>query len=142
MAPQDHYEDILHLPHHVLKSRPPMPMSDRAAQFAPFAALTGFGASIRETARRTDEQADPDEQAMTVLNRKLRLLAAHLADAPELSVIYFCPDARKSGGAYQTAVGAVRKIDESARLLVMQDGTQIPLDAVLDMESALFAALL
>ena len=121
------YDEIMGLPHHVSKTRPQMPMSDRAAQFASFAALTGYEAAVQETARLTDPRAQLDEGQIEAINRQLVYLQAHIADQPTATVTYFLPDLRKEGGAYQTVFGAVKKIDGMAQLLWMADGTKIPL---------------
>ena len=132
------YDDIIDLPHHVSATRPRMSMIDRAAQFSPFAALTGYDAAIKETGRLTDEHIELSEESRAALDRKQQLLMDNLADRPRVSVTYFVPDERKSGGAYVTVTGQVKKIDEFARLLVLTDGVKIPLDDVLDLESGLF----
>ena len=91
------YDDIIHLPHHVSQNHPQMSMHDRAAQFAPFAALTGYEAAVRETARLTAEKRELDAQEAEELNRRLTELAARLPDHPEVTVEYFVPDDRKAG---------------------------------------------
>ena len=135
------YDDIIDLPHHVSATRPRMSMIDRAAQFSPFAALTGYDAAIKETGRLTDERIELTEDSRAVLDRKQQLLLDNLADHPEASVTYFVPDERKSGGAYVTVTGIVKKVDDYQRLLILTDGTKIPLDEILDMESELFRSL-
>ena len=135
------YDDIIDLPHPEPQTHPRMPMRDRAAQFAPYAALTGYDAVIRETGRLTDTRIEPDEEALTALNMKFRLLMDALGDAPEITLLVFRPDARKAGGAYLTVTGRVRKVDEYARLMTLQDGTKIPMDDILDMTGALFSPL-
>ena len=105
-----------------------MPMSDRAAQFAPFAALTGYDAAIKETGRLTDDKIELDEEALTALDMKYQLLMDALDDAPEVTITYFQPDERKAGGKYLTATGAVKKVDDYERLITMQDGAKIPMD--------------
>lgn len=132
------YDDILNLPHHVSASRPHMPAADRAAQFAPFAALTGYDAAVRETARQTDARLELDECEKEALNDKLRVLDEHLENAPEVTVTYFRPDDRKAGGAYVTVSGAVRKIDGYARVVVLADGGRIPIDEIAGLDSDLF----
>lgn len=133
------YDDILHLPHHVSGTRPRMPIRDRAAQFSPFAALTGHNAAILETARLTDARKELSEDAKDALLHKLNLLADHSAEYPEIAVTYFLPDEKKIGGSYVTAAGALKKIDDYTHMLVMLDGTEIPLADILDVECALFA---
>ena len=133
MRTSNKYDEILSLPHHVSKTRPQMPMSDRAAQFAPFAALTGYDSAIKETGRLTDERIELDEEALTALDRKYQLLMDTLDDAPEVTIIYFQPDERKAGGQYVSATGTVKKVDTFGRRILLQDGTRIPLDSVYDL---------
>lgn len=135
------YDDIIDLPHHVSATRPRMSMIDRAAQFSPFAALTGYDAAIKETGRLTDERIELSEESRATLDRKQQLLVECLADHPEVSVTYFIPDERKSGGEYVTVTGIVKKVDDYQRLLLLTDGTKIPLDDILDLESELFHGL-
>lgn len=137
----DKYDDILELPHHVSKTRPQMPMSDRAAQFAPFAALTGYEAAIRETGRRTEAKIDLGEDALAALNQRYLHLVEVLPQRPHISITYFCPDERKSGGAYITMTGIVAKADAAKRRLTLEDGTEIPLDDILTLEGEVFASL-
>ena len=135
------YNKIMGLPHHVSKTRPQMPMSDRAAQFAPFAALTGYDAAIKETGRLTDERIELDVEALSALDMKYQLLMEALDEAPEVIITYFRPDERKAGGKYVSAVGAVKKIDDFERRITMQDGAKIPMDDVLSIEGELFSVL-
>ena len=135
------YNEIMGLPHHVSKTRPQMPMSDRAAQFAPFAALTGYDAAIKETGRLTDERIELDVEALSALDMKYQLLMEVLDEAPEVTITYFRPDERKAGGKYVSAVGAVKKIDDFERRITMQDGAKIPMDDVLSIEGELFSVL-
>lgn len=134
----DKYDCIINLPHHGSSKRPQMPMMDRAAQFSPFAALTGYGDAIIETARQTEEKVDMDEEAYAILNRKFRLLMEQIDELPEVGITYFEPDARKSGGAYLTATGTLKKIDEFERILVMSDGKKIRMDEVIDIDGDIF----
>lgn len=133
MRMNNRYDEIINLPHHVSKTRPQMPLSDRAAQFAPFAALTGYDSAIKETGRLTDERIELDEEALTALDRKYQLLIEALDDAPEVTIIYFQPDERKAGGQYVSATGTVKKVDTFGRRILLQDGTRIPLDSVYDL---------
>ena len=133
MRMNNRYDEIMELPHHVSKTRPQMPMSDRAAQFAPFAALTGYGSAIKETGRLTDERIELDEEALAALDRKYQLLMDALDDAPTVTITYFQPDERKAGGQYVSATGTVKKVDTFGRRILLQDGTRIPLDSVYDL---------
>lgn len=135
------YNEIINLPHHVSKTRPQMPMSDRAAQFAPFAALTGYDSAIKETGRLTDEKIEMDEEALNILNMKFQILVDSLDDEPEVTFTYFKPDERKAGGAYLEVTGTVKKVDDFERLIVMQNGTKMPMDDILNIEGEIFASL-
>ena len=135
------YNEIMGLPHHVSKNRPQMPMSDRAAQCAPFAALTGYDAAIKETGRLTDERIELDVEALSALDMKYQILMEALDEAPEVTITYFQPDERKAGGKYVSAVGAVKKIDDFERRITMRDGTRIPMDDVLSIDGEMFSSL-
>ena len=128
------YDDIIHLPHHVSPDRPHMPMQDRAAQFSPFAALTGYDAAILETARLTDAKRELTEEQKELLGRQLHLLQSRLQEAPVVAVTFFVPDSRKAGGAYRTVSGTAKKIDEALGLLVMSSGVSVPFDDILSLE--------
>lgn len=132
------YDDIIHLPHHVSKTHPQMPVSDRAAQFAPFAALTGHDAAIRETACLTEEKAELDENAKMIIDEKLRFVQETLSAKPEITVTYFQPDEKKAGGKYMTASGNVKKIDMYKGLIIMTDGLKIPFDDIYEVEGEIF----
>ena len=139
---EDHrYDDIIRLPHPVSRTRPQMPMQDRAAQFSPFAALTGYGDAIREIGRLTSERAELDEEERELLDRKQQYLLEHLAEHPVLTVTYFVPDEKKDGGAYLSKSGTLKKIDEIGRWMLFADGTKIPLDEITGIESELFCDL-
>ena len=142
MNRKDNYSDIIALPHHVSKTRPQMSMQDRAAQFSPFAALTGYDAAINETGRLTDERIELGEETRAALDRKQQYLMDMISDQPEIAVTYFVPDERKSGGAYVTVTGNLKRIDEYERLMLMTNGTKIPLDDIMDIESDLFKGIL
>lgn len=133
------YEDIINLPHHVSATRPQMSMIDRAAQFSPFAALTGYDAAIKETGRLTDEKIEMDEEALNILNMKFQILVDSLDDKPEVTFTYFKPDERKAGGAYLEVTGTVKKVDDFERLIVMQNGTKMPMDDILNIEGEIVA---
>lgn len=136
------YDDIIHLPHHVSATRPRMSLENRAAQFTPFKALTGYEDAIEETGRLTGRRIELAEGAIEALDMKLAMLADMMDDHPQIAVTYFRPDEKKQGGAYVTATGAVKKIDEVERVIVMMNGEKIALADVLDIEGELFEALL
>ena len=125
------YDDIINLPHPSSAKHPRMPMSDRAAQFSPFAALTGHGAAIEETARLTDRRIELTEEEKTVLDEKLRLL---LETGGEGMITYFLPDERKDGGAYVTKLGTIKKIDPLEGRVILTDRTAIPIKDILEIE--------
>lgn len=129
------YEDIINLPHHVSPKRSPMSMQDRAAQFSPFAALTGFEDAIVETGRITDTKIELGDELRELLDRKQRRLQKFIADRPEITVTYFVPDEKKVGGTYISVSGRLKQVDEYARELVFTDGKKIPLDDVADIQS-------
>ncbi len=139
------YDDIINLPHHTSASRPHMSAHDRAAQFSPFAALTGYDSAIDETARLTDKRVELDEYSKAALNEKLCMIQEQMAEQmdeqPEVSITYFQPDNKKSGGAYITATGYVKKIDEYERTVVMRDVTKIPIEDILAIEGEMFGTL-
>ncbi len=128
------YDDIIDLPHHVSKSRPQMSVHDRAAQFSPFAALTGHGAAIKETERLTDRRIELDENQKSVINEKLQMIFEQVEKHPEISVTYFVPDQRKTGGKYVTIEGRVIKMDGYHRTLIFEDQTLVPMADILDIE--------
>ncbi len=125
------YDDIINLPHPSSAKHPRMPMSDRAAQFSPFAALTGHGAAIEETARITDRRIELTEEEKTVLDEKLRLL---LETGGEGMITYFLPDERKDGGAYVAKLGTIKKIDPLEGRVILTDRTAIPIKDILEIE--------
>lgn len=125
------YSDIMNMPHHVSKTRPQMSLNDRAAQFCPFAALTGYDAAIKETARLTDEKIDLDENSKESLDEKLKFLMSKLSERPIVTITYFKADERKNGGSYELAEGCVRKVDFYERALVMEDRAVIRMDDII-----------
>lgn len=125
------YEDIIALPHHVSASHPQMALADRAAQFSPFAALTGYEDAIDESARLTEERIELDENAREELDEKLRQIRECGEAHPEVTVTYFQKDARKDGGAYVTLTDRVKKIDEYARMISFMDGTVVRIENIL-----------
>lgn len=127
------YGDIIDRPHHRSANRPHMGAVDRAAQFSPFAALTGHGAAIQETARLTDAALELTEDARAALDRKLDLLL-HTDGEKTVTVTFFEPDDRKAGGAYVSHTGEFRRVDGVRRVLLLKDGTEIPLDRITAIE--------
>lgn len=132
------YDDILHLPHPTSKRHPRMPIVDRAAQFSPFAALTGHRAAIEETARVTDRRIELDEDAKEQLDQTLQLLLERIDEQPEITVTWFSPDKKKAGGQYHTATGKLKRIDTQESRLILTDGTQIPLEDLLRIRTESF----
>ena len=132
------YDDILHLPHPTSKRHPRMPIVDRAAQFSPFAALTGHRAAIEETARVTDHRIELDEDAKEQLDQTLQLLLERIDEQPEITVTWFSPDKKKAGGQYHTATGKLKRIDTQESRLILTDGNQIPLEDLLEIRSESF----
>ena len=125
------YEDIINLPHHVSRKRPQMSLRNRAAQFAPFAALIGYEEAIDETARSTDEQRDLMEDKADELNQRLQTIVAMLPAHPLVAIEYFIPDARKNGGQYRRVTGRVASLSSDSRILCMEKGPPIPLEAII-----------
>lgn len=134
----DGYNDIINLPHHVSTKHPRMKMIDRAAQFSPFAALTGHGAAVSETERLTEKFAEPDEYEKSIINEKLRFLAELVSQHPVAEIVYFEPDKRKDGGEYVTVTGEVKKIDSVGQSVLMADGQRISAEFISDIRCDLF----
>lgn len=134
MSDENKYDDILYLPHPVSARHPQMPLADRAAQFSPFAALTGHEAAIRETARLTKERVELDESRKEILDERLQMIRENLSEKPEVTFTYFQPDERKSGGAYLTVTGRVKKMDGYERRILLEDGMIVPLEELIDIE--------
>ena len=126
------YDDIINLPHHVSENHPQMSMQARAAQFSPFAALSGHGDAIKETARLTDSQRDLDEGIVADLNKALGVIEG--MDHPDVEISYFVPDVKKQGGHYAVVKGTVKRIDSAEGVLLLINGTRIPLERLLDIE--------
>ena len=135
------YSKIINLPHHQSATRKRMSNYDRAAQFAPFAALTGHDEAIKETARLTDDYMEMGEDRLGELSAKIKLLIDKLSEQPEITVVYFIPDERKSGGSYAEKTGVVRIIDEYERKLVFYDSDKILIDRVADFKGEIFSQL-
>lgn len=130
----DSYDDIINLPHHVSKSHAPMSMMNRAAQFAPFAALTGHSAAIEETARLTDEQQELAEEDSDALNQKMVYLREVINEHPTITITYFEPDKKKAGGKYKSIEGQLKNIDDYNQSIVLKSGEVIFLQSILDIQ--------
>lgn len=143
MGNQDNhkYDDIINLPHHQSKSRPHMSMADRAAQFSPFAALSGYDEAVKETARLTDRKQELSEEDMAALSAKMALLQERINEQPEVTITYFIPDGKKDGGAYSTISGNVKRIDDFERTLTLTNQTKIPLDDIAEITGEVFVIL-
>ena len=133
------YDDIINLPHHVSKKHPQMSLHDRAAQFSPFAALTGHKAAINETARLTDEKQILSEDVIAKLNEQLN--KENIGTNPIVTITYFVPDDKKSGGAYISNTGVVKKINEYNHTVVLTDKTVIPIEQISEIQSDIFSEI-
>lgn len=128
----DRYEDIINLPHHVSQTHSQMSRMNRAAQFSPFAALTGYDAAIKETARVTDLKVELDEYELARLSEKIRIISEHLSENPQITVTYFQADKRKAGGKYMTRNGQIKKVNRNEQYLVFTDGMKILFSDILE----------
>ena len=133
------YSDIINMPHHVSNNRPQMSIRDRAAQFAPFAALTGYDDAVRETARQTNQKIELLDEQVAILNEKILFLIEKIKDNLEITITYFIPDKKKEGGAYTTVKGIVKKIDEYNKLIILNDGREIMMDSIFDLQGDVFS---
>lgn len=135
------YEDIINLPHHRSSKRPHMSRYDRAARFSPFAALTGHDAAVNEAARITDERVELDEYIKADLNEKLCIIQDYIKDKPEVSIVYFEEDNLKDGGTYLTDTGYIKKIDKYEELIVMENGKEILIKDIFEIDCEIFSSL-
>ena len=132
------YDSIINLPHHQSQTRPKMSLLDRAAQFAPFAALNGYDDAVKETARLTDGEAVLDDGQIAWLNERLMILSENTPTDTEVEITYFIPDEKKDGGKYLTVTGRVQKILEFEGLVIMQSCEKIPVEKIVSIEGGLF----
>ena len=130
----DNYNDIINNPHHTSKTRKRMSQSNRAAQFAPFAALTGYDTAIGEATRLTETRIELDDKTKEILNMKLNFLKDQIMDRPYVTVTYFVPDAKKGGGTYVDYSGNIRVIDETLQTIIFTDRTTIAIDVICDIQ--------
>ncbi|MBQ8300984.1 MAG: hypothetical protein IJX57_03375 [Clostridia bacterium] len=140
MDTQHKYDDIINMPRHISVKHKPMAIKDRAAQFLPFAALTGYDDEIKETARLTDEKIYLSEETTSVINKKICILSESVL--PEISITYFVPDNKKTGGSYVTESGTVKKIDDYKKVIVMKNGTEISFKDILDIDGEMFDSII
>lgn len=131
------YDDMLFLPHPRSLTRRPMTRIGRAAQFAPFAALSGYDDAVHETARLTERRLEPDEEQLTLMDERLHALLEIIRDQPEITLTCFEPDSRKSGGAYLTVTGKIRRVDEVNRQIILTDRTVIAMDSICEIDCSL-----
>ena len=136
------YAEIINLPHHVSERHPQLGKASYAAQFSPFAALTGYDGIVSEAARVTEERVELDDDAKAHLNTRLQIVFDHIDEEPQITVTYFVADKKKAGGAYVTAEGTVQKYDEYERVITLFDGTRIPIDDVYDVRSEIITAFM
>lgn len=129
---ENNYEDIINLPHHTSKKYPRMSLEARSAQFAPFAALTGYDEVLIETARLTNERVEIDETIKVIIDSKLQIIKEHIMQKPLITFMYFVPDLKKDGGKYVTVTGNVKKIDEYRNVLILENKTEIPISEIID----------
>lgn len=132
------YDDMIGLPHPVSKFHPPMARIKRAAQFAPFDALTGFGAAINEAGRETEEKLELSEDMIDMINARLAVIGQHIKEKPSVAVTYFLPDKKKPGGKYVTVSGNVEKLDGMKCAIIMTNGTKIPIGDVRYIDGDMF----
>lgn len=133
------YNEIIHLPHKQSETRPHMSVYDRAAQFAPFAALVGYDDAVKETARLTDSKYELSDCTLEQLNAKLNYIQDHISDRLEVTITYFKSDDKKSGGAYVNCTGVIKKIEEYEHIIIMQNGTEIFIEDIIEIDSPDFA---
>ena len=138
MKYEHNYDDIINLSHHVSAKHPQMSLYARSAQFAPFAALTGYEDAIRETARETDQRIELDEEAKSMLDSKLQILVENIKQKPEVSFTYFIPDIRKSGGSYINVTWIVSKVNTYNQCIYLVDNTEIPINEIIEISGSIF----
>lgn len=128
----NNYDDIINLPHHISVKHPRLSKEQRAAQFAPFAALTGYGDAIKETARITEDRIELDEEEKKKIDNKILELKNKINDKPKVTITFFVPDIKKSGGEYVTIIGNLKKIDEYNKLLILEDKKKISIKEIIE----------
>lgn len=137
----ENYDDIINLPHHESTKHPRMSALNRAAQFSPFAALTGHEAAISETVRLTNIRLELDEVRKEELDEQLQIIREHISLEPEVAITYFVPDTQKEGGSYLQVIGVIKRLDDIDHKIVMKNGTVIPINDIYEVESSIFNAI-
>ena len=132
------YDDIINLPHHISKKHPQMSLYARSAQFAPFAALTGYEEAVKETARETNGRIDIEDELKSILDGKLQIILEQIKNHPEISITYFIADTKKDGGEYVTVTGLVKKVDLYNQYIYLVDNTEIPINEIIDISGDIF----
>ena len=135
------YNDIINLPHHVSKKHPQLSKASYAAQFSPFAALTGYEGIVSEAARFNNERVELGDKEKDILNAKLQIIGEHIKEHPELELTYFQKDKKKTGGAYLKKTAQIKRIDDLKRIMYFTDGTNLPMDDITDMQGEIFGVL-
>ena len=135
------YDDIIKLPHHVSKRHPQMSIMARSAQFAPFAALSGYDEAVKETARLTDKRLEIDDGLKSILNNKLQYILENININPEIIFTYFVYDKKKTGGKYVEKIGIVKKIDLIEKYILLTDKSKIPIEEIIDINGEVFKDL-
>ena len=128
------YDDIINLPHHISKKHPQMTLEARAAQFAPFAALTGYDDEVKETERLTNRRIELDDEAKSILDNKIQIILEQISQRPSVSITYFLPDTKKAGGEYVTITGTIKKIDGYNQVIVLENRIEIPINEIIDID--------
>lgn len=132
------YDDIINLPHHISKKHPQMSLYARSAQFAPFAALTGYEDAVKETARETYERIEIEDELKSILDSKLQIILGQIKNKPEISFTYFIADSKKDGGKYVVVTGLVKKVDLYNQYIYLADNTEIPINEIIDISGEIF----
>ena len=135
---KDNYDDIINLPHYEPQRHPRMSIESRVAQFAPFAALTGYEDAVKETARITDKRIEIDEGLKIIINNKLQVILDNIKDKPKVTFTYFIYDKKKSGGKYITITGNVSKIDMVNGYVILTDKTKVPINEIINITGDIF----
>lgn len=132
MNDEHKYDDIINLEHHVSKVHKQMSLENRSAQFAPFAALTGYEDEVKETERTTEEKIEIDEEWRAILDEKIQLIQGKIKEQPKIEITYFIPDNKKQGGKYQKVIGNIKQIDNYKKDIILTNGIRITIDEIID----------